>query len=175
MILLAQSTVSNMTLGELSIYFAFVIAAMKGVWEFSKFVIKIFRKWHNSENIKEEKEETLQSHSKQISEMDVRHKEDYQQINSKIDTLTSTLDKFIGETKKDNQVILRDKIYDAYKITLQKGYILEKDSKNYHYALERYIANEGNSYVVDEIEPRMKDFKVFLCDEDAEEYFKKSR
>jgi hypothetical protein len=28
---------------------------------------------------------------------------------------------------------------------------------------------------LDEVEPRMKDFKVFVSDEDGEEYLKKSR
>jgi hypothetical protein len=136
----------------------------------------IWDKFNKGYKIKRSNEvfhETVESHTKQIADMDVRHKEDYSKVDNKLDAISSTLSDFISETKKDNQVILRDKIYDAYKMTLQKGYVLEKDSKNYHYALERYLANDGNSYVCEEIEPRMREFPVFLCDEDAVEYFKK--
>jgi vacuolar-type H+-ATPase subunit I/STV1 len=141
-----------------------------GGWVWTKFnqAYKIKRDYENFHDV-------VNNHSKQISDMDTRHKEDYTKLDEKLDTISTTLTVFIQETKKDNQVILREKINYFYKLTLQKGYILEKDSKDYHYALDRYKANDGNSYILDEVEPRMKEFKVFLSDEDAEEYFKKSR
>jgi len=173
MIFLTKNVLSNMTVGELGIYIALFVAVLKGVWEFGQWGWKRLMIWHNGKNMEDEKDDTIEYHTKQITEMDTRHKEDYQQINGKIDALTVTLDVFIQETKKDNQVILRDKIYDLYKITLKNGYLIEKDSKNYHYALARYKANEGNSYILDEVVPKMKEFKVFLCKEDADEYLKK--
>lgn len=138
-----------------------------------KWVWVHFNKAYKLKKDSDDFHETVGNHTKQIVDMDARHKEDYKQIDNKIDVLTSTLTNFISETKKDNQVILRDKIYDAYKLAIKNDYILEKDSKNYHYALERYLANDGNSYVTDEVEPRMKEFKVFNTVEDAEEYFNK--
>jgi hypothetical protein len=125
-------------------------------WIFSNFN-KVYKIKKNNEEF----HETVDEHSKIIESM-----------SSKIDNVSSVLTDFVSENKKNNQVIFRDKIYDTYKLTLQKGYILEKDSKNYHYALERYKANDGNSYICDEIEPRMKTFQVFNTDEEAEEYFK---
>jgi hypothetical protein len=148
-----------------------LIEILLALFIISNWIWTNFNKAYKLKKSSEDFHETVKNHTKQIAEMDIRHGEDYKEISNKIDGLTNKLDHFIEETKKDNQVILRDKIYDVYKLTLQKGYILEKDSKNYHYALERYLANGGNSYVTDEIKPRMEDFKVFLSDEDAEEYF----
>jgi DNA-binding transcriptional regulator of glucitol operon len=118
---------------------------------------------------------TVENHTKQISDMDIRHKEDYFKLDGKLDNLTDALNGFIDISKRSTQVILRDKIYSIYKDTLKKGYILEKDSRNLSDMIKSYKENNGNSYVCDEIEPRMKDFKVFCTDEDYEEYFKKSR
>lgn len=173
MVVLTQNSLANITLGQLAIYITGLIAFIKIMWELFQFGMKQLNSWRKKKNKQEEKEVTLEDHTKQIADMDARHKEDYVKLDCKIDNLTGTLAHFIDETKKDNQVILRDKIYDIYKITIQKGYVLEKDSKNYHYALDRYKANDGNSYVCDEIEPRMKEFKVFLSDEDAHDYFNK--
>jgi hypothetical protein len=166
--------ITKLELGQVFGAFFITFAVISAIVFASIKIYKAFMKLHNAKSEQEKKDYTIESHSKQIAEMDLRHKEDYKNLDTKIDTLTTTLQMFISETKKDNQVILRDKIYDIYQLTLQKGYILEKDNKNYHYALERYLANDGNSYVCDEIEPRMKDFKVFISDEDAEEYFKKN-
>lgn len=141
-----------------------VIVIALGLINVFGWIITNFNKVYKVKKANEEFHETVDEHSKIIEIM-----------SSKIDNVSSVLAEFVSETKKNNQVIFRDKIYDTYKLTLQKGYLLEKDSKNYHYALERYKANDGNSYICDEVEPRMKDFKVFNTDEEAEEYFKNSR
>jgi hypothetical protein len=151
----------------IEIFFALFII---GNWIWDKFN-KAYKIKKTSDNF----HDTVNGHTKQIADMDKRHKEDYEKLDVKLDNISSTLSDFIEETKKDNQVSLREKINHIYKLTLQKGYILEKDSKDYHYTLERYKANNGNSYILDEVEPRMKDFKVFVSDEDGEEYLKKSR
>ncbi|SHO53713.1 hypothetical protein [Anaerocolumna xylanovorans] len=132
-----------------------------------------FNKLYKIKKDNEKFHETVVNHTNQIDDMSLMHRKDYGKLDIKLDTISSTLSHFIEETKKDNQVALRDKVYETYKLTLQKGYILEKDAKNYHYALERYKANQGNSYVCEEIEPRMKDFKVFNTDEEAVDYFGK--
>jgi hypothetical protein len=149
-----------------------VVAILLALINIGGWIWTNFNKAYKLKRSNEVFHETVENHTKQIAEMDTRHKEDYKILDGKIDNLTDTITIFIQETKKDNQVNLRDKIYNIYKDTLKKGYILEKDSKNYHYALERYKANDGNSYVLEEIEPRMKDFKVFCTDEDADEFFK---
>jgi hypothetical protein len=58
---------------------------------------------------------------------------------------------------------------------LKKGYILEKDSKNIHDMIDVYLEQGGNSFVCEEILPRLSEFKMFITDVDAEDYFKKSR
>jgi hypothetical protein len=141
-----------------------VIVIVLGLINIAGWIITNFNKAYKIKKNNEEFHETVDEHSKIIEVM-----------SSKIDNVTSVLTDFVSENKKNNQVIFRDKIYDSYKLTLQKGYILEKDSKNYHYALERYKANEGNSYICDEIEPRMKTFPVFNTDDEAEESIKLSR
>jgi hypothetical protein len=55
---------------------------------------------------------------------------------------------------------------------IRKGYILEKDSKNVHDMIDCYKEQGGNSFVCDEIIPRLSDFRIFISDDDAEEYFK---
>lgn len=82
------------------------------------------------------------------------------------------LDHFISETREDNQAIIRDRLLQIYHLTLRKGYILEKDSQNFHSLLDRYKANGGNSYIVHDVAPRIETFKVYLTDNDAENHYK---
>lgn len=84
--------------------------------------------------------------------------------------LAETLKEHIRESKKDSVAVMRDKITQIYRLTINKGYILDQDSQNYASMLERYDANDGNSYVHEEIVPRMKLFKVFFTDEEGQEY-----
>lgn len=82
------------------------------------------------------------------------------------------LDDFIKETQMDNQAIMRDRLLRIYHTTLKKGYILEKDNENFHSLLKRYKANGGNSYILNDVAPRMESFKVYLSENDAESYYK---
>ena len=91
-------------------------------------------------------------------------KEEQNKINGK-------LDKFIAETKLDNQALQRDRLMQIYHLTLSKGYILEKDSRNYHQLLERYVANGGNSYILHDVTPRVESFHVYNSDIEAKEFF----
>jgi uncharacterized FlgJ-related protein len=117
--------------------------------------------------------EKIDNHTKRIDEMDIRHQEDYLKLDSKLDGLSNVLNNYIDMSKRSNQAILRDKIYSIYKDMLKKGYILEKDSRNIHDMIDSYKEFGGNSYVCDEIVPRMGDFKVFISDEDADGFFKR--
>lgn len=160
--ILNNELLTDVTLGQLAGYISIFIIIISFLTLVIKKVIQLFTIWYNRKNHIISKDETIAGHSLQIEE-----------INHKIDKLTSTLDEFICESRKDNQVILRDKIYDTYKQTLQQGYILEKDAKNLHYAIDRYKANGGNSYVCHEIEPRLREFKVYLDEEHAMKCLKK--
>lgn len=94
-------------------------------------------------------------------------------LNVKIVEQSNKLDKFISETKEDNQVIMRHLLLQTYRHVLTKGYIIEEDNANFHSMLERYKANGGNSYIVHDVTPRLETFHVYLSDEDAERHFEK--
>jgi hypothetical protein len=86
----------------------------------SKWIWVHFNKAYNLKKNNDEFHETVNNHTKQIIEINTRHKEDYVKIDNKIDLLTDTLTNFISDTKKNNQVILRDKIYDIFKLIFLK-------------------------------------------------------
>lgn len=130
--------------------------------------------FHVKKSKEEALEETIKTNSKDIEELAQKQKVEIKNTNDKIDKITDMLMEYIEHDMQDKQVLLRRDINEIYNMTLRKGYIIEKDLKTYNYALKRYLANNGNSYVVDEIVPRMKEFRVYLSDKDAQTDIKRN-
>lgn len=141
-----------------------IIGAIVAVCEkvFGWFGCKL-KKLYDIKKGKETLEETICSHTSQIEEI----KEDVIKLVSTINSLEEKIDQYSTQQHKVNTVLLRDKLYSIYKETIRKGYILDKDKKNFNYAYDEYIANGGNSYIVNEVAPFIHNAKVFLTDEEA--------
>lgn len=126
--------------------------------------IKIYnlaQKWRKAENEKEKQEGVLMENRKNITILE-----------NKIDTLICTFKMFVEEDKKDKQTLFRNNIQNIYNITLKKRYITVDDKKNYTYLITAYTRNDGNSYILEDVMPWMKEVPVFSSDEDAEKYYK---
>lgn len=119
--------------------------------------------YYNMRKGKETQKETIDNQDKRITEIDDK----LDDVIDKMDTIVDTFDKFVVRQKSVNTILLRDKINYIYKECLAKGYILDKSKQNFKYAYDEYVANGGNSYVIDEVEPFIHGLKVFLSDEDA--------
>lgn len=126
------------------------------------------KKYYNVKKGKETLEKTIENHSTQINEV----KSVVEQLVKTFNTLEDKIEQYSTKQQRTNTVMLRDGIYEIYKETIRKGYILDKDKQNFKYAFDEYVANGGNSYVIDEIEPFIHNAKVFLSDEEAADAMK---
>ena len=124
-------------------------------------IYNIFQKWRKYENEKEENENIL-----------LKNRESVTVLENKLDTLIQSFELYIKKDKEDKQTLFRNSIQDIYNKTLKKRYITVDDKKNYTYLINAYTRNDGNSYILDDVVPWMKDVSVFSTDEDAEEYYK---
>lgn len=122
------------------------------------------KKYYDIRRGKEIDKETTEKQEKHLNELDNK----LDTISTKMDEIVTHLDTFVNDQKKVNTVLLRDKIYYIYKEALKKGYILEKDKKNFKYAYDEYVRNNGNSYVIDEVEPFIHNLKVYVDEEHAQ-------
>lgn len=123
-----------------------------------------FRKYYDARRGREIEKETTAKQEEHLDELDNK----LDNISTKMDEIVNHLDTFVANQKKVNTVLLRDKIYYIYKDALKKGYILEKDKKNFKYAFDEYVRNDGNSYVIDEVEPFIHNLKVYVDEEHAQ-------
>lgn len=119
--------------------------------------------YYNIRKGKETQKENITNQDKRITEIDDK----LDAVINKMDGIVTAFNTFVERQKSVNTILLRDKINYIYKDCLVKGYILEKSKQNFKYAYDEYIANGGNSYVIDEVEPFIHELKVFLSDEDA--------
>ena len=119
--------------------------------------------YYNFRHGKEQTKQNITNQDKRITEIDDK----LDKVVETIDDISKTFNKFEERQKSVNTILLRDKINYIYKDCIAKGYILEKQKQNFKYAYDEYIANGGNSYVRDEVEPYIHTLKVFLSDEDA--------
>lgn len=142
-------------------------------------------KYYNFKRGKETEKEKVENQTQQIAEinekldkhineaeamMDKRMSEvdeKLDKIGNKVDSIAETFDKYEKRQKSVNTILLRDKINYIYKDCIAKGYILEKQKQDFKYAYDEYIANDGNSYVIDEVEPFVHNLRVFLSEADA--------
>lgn len=107
MILLTQTGISNITLGELGVYIALIIAILKVIYEFIKWLSGVIKYGYKKKKCLDKKDETLENHTKQIAEMDIRHKEDYAKLNEKLDKIIESIDTYQEENKQTNDKIRR--------------------------------------------------------------------
>ena len=138
---------------------AFIKVAEK-VWSWCSLKLTAY---YNMRHGKETQKETIINQDKRITEIDDK----LDSVINKMDGIVTTFDRFVERQKSVNTILLRDKINYIYKDCIAKGYILEKQKQNFKYAYDEYIANGGNSYVIDEVEPFIHGLKVYLSDEDA--------
>ena len=149
----------------LSFVFALVILAA---------IIKVFEKvygwaskkltaYYNFRKGKDQQSETISEQDRKITEIDDKLSD----VMAKMDNIVVEFREHIKHQKKVNTVVLKDKINIIYKDCLIKGYILDKAKHDFKDAFDEYVANGGNSYVIDEIEPYIHGLKTFLSDEDA--------
>lgn len=142
-------------------------------------------KYYNFKRGKETEKETIETQGKKITELDeklVQHIKDadkmmdqrMHEVDSKLDTIGEKVDgiaqtfvKYEERQKSVNTILLRDKINYIYKDCIAKGYILEKQKQDFKYAYDEYIANGGNSYIINEVEPFIHNCRMFLSDVDA--------
>ena len=112
--------------------------------------------------------EQVECHSKQISEMDTRHKEDYKQINGKIDSLTESMSQQVNQQQKVNCAILRDRIIQSYKYYKTNGEKMSAlDYENLDELFIEYFSNKGN-HLVSKIYKDFKTWNVILELDDEE-------
>ena len=128
-----------------------------------RWIVEKLKNYYNFRRGKEKEKETSEKHEERLNEFDTK----LDTISAKVNEIVTHLDKFVANQKNVNTVLLRDKIYYIYKEALKKGYILDKDKQNFKFAYDEYIANGGNSYIRDEVEPFIHGLKVYISDEDA--------
>lgn len=122
------------------------------------------KNYYNFKRGEEKEKETEQKQEEHLNELDNK----LDTITNKVNEIVNHLDTFVTNQKNVNTVLLRDKIYYIYKDALRKGYILDKDKQNFKFAYDEYIANGGNSYIRDEVEPFIHGLKVYINDRDAQ-------
>lgn len=119
--------------------------------------------YYNFRHGKETEKEKVLNQDKKITEIDDK----LDKVAAKMDDIVNHFDTFVVRQKSVNTILLRDKINYIYKDCIAKGYILEKQLQNFTYAYDEYVANGGNSYVINDVNPYIHTLKVFLSDEDA--------
>lgn len=107
MILLTQTGISNITLGELGVYVALIITILKIMYEFLKWLGNVIKYGYKKKKCLDKKDETLENHTKQIAEMDTRHKNDYAKLDGKLDKIIESIDRYQEENKQTNDKIRR--------------------------------------------------------------------
>lgn len=145
------------TLLEWFLIFVGIIGGISGA------MIKFYnlaQKWRKLKNDKEANRMITENNQKEIIA-----------INTKIDTLVKTLSDYIEHDKKDKQAMLRNDIQEIYNNALKNRYIVSDDKKNFNYLYTRYRDNDGNSYIVDTVEPFIRELPVFASSQDAESYY----
>lgn len=171
----------------LSFFLALVIlvAIVKLLEKSFSWVSAKLLKYYNFKRGKETEKETIETQGQRIKELDeklIQHMHDadnvmtqrmaevdgkLDKIGEKVDDIAQTFVKYEERQKSVNTILLRDKINYIYKDCIAKGYILEKQKQDFKYAYDEYIANGGNSYIINEVEPFIHNCKMFLSDADA--------
>lgn len=168
-----------------SLALVILVVIIKVVEKSCSWVSEKLLKYYNFKRGKETEKETLQKNGERIQELDKKleqHIKDadeklaksMQEVDNKLDTIGDKVDgmvKAFGDfeirQKNVNTIVLRDKIKYIYKKCLTDGYILDKDKRDFKDAYDEYVANGGNSYVKDEVEPFIHGLRVFLSEENA--------
>lgn len=73
-----------------------------GTWIWDK-----FNKAYKLRKSNDDFHEKVECNTKQISEMDIRHKEDYAKLDGKLDTIIDTMKEYQDETKEHNDKLRR--------------------------------------------------------------------
>lgn len=123
-------------------------------------VYNLAQKWRQAENEKETKENELKQSTQNI-----------QVLENKVDKLIESFSAYLVNDKKDKQALLRDSIQTIYNEALKNRYIVNEDKKNYGYLYDRYVSNEGNSYIVETVNPYISNLPIFLTHEEAKKYY----
>jgi len=164
-----------------------LVAIVKVLEKVLSWLSEKLTKYYNFKRGKETEKETIETQGKRIKEIDEKldqHIRDadnamnqrmlevdgkLDKIGEKVDGIAQTFIKYEERQKSVNAILLRDKINYIYKDCIAKGYILEKQKQDFKYAYDEYIANGGNSYIINEVEPYIHNCKMFLSDIDARE------
>lgn len=154
---------NNMSVGTLLAIVTCFLGIVGSVSGVSIKVYNIAQRWRKLENEKEESKSALEKNT-----------DDIKVINNKIDTIVQTLNTYIEHDKHDKQAMLRNDIQEIYCKALKNRYMTAEAKKNFGYLYERYTANEGNSYVVDQVYPFIIDLPVFSSEEDAQKYYEEN-
>lgn len=109
--------------------------------------------------------------SKEIQELNIKMDNNREECRKENEETNRKLDDFIANTNEDNVITMKITLLDMYRKAIRDGYILEKDDSNFHDLLNRYYANGGNSYIKDDIVPRMEHFRVYLSENDAHSFY----
>lgn len=151
-------------IGSFFLAIAMLAATIVVIEKFYTWATSKLKNYYDFKRGKEKDKETEQKQEEHLNELDNK----LDTITNKVDEIVSHLDTFVANQKNVNTVLLRDKIYYIYKDALRKGYILDKDKQNFKFAYDEYIANGGNSYIRDEVEPFIHGLKVYINDHDAQ-------
>lgn len=154
--------------GAFLLSISIIAASIVLIEKFYNWAVSKFKGYYDIRRDKEKDKETTAKQEEHLNELDNK----LDTITTKVDQIVNHLDTFVANQKNVNTILLRDKIYYIYKEALRKGYILDKDKQNFKFAYDEYIANGGNSYVRDEIEPFIHGLKVYINDEDAKKEIK---
>lgn len=168
-----------------SLALVILVVIIKVIEKSCSWVSEKLLKYYNFKRGKETEKETLQKNGERIQELDKKldihiqeadeklekrmHEVDdkLDTIGVKVDGMVKAFEDFEVRQKNVNTIVLRDKIKYIYNKCLAAGYILDKDKKDFKDAYDEYIANGGNSYVKDEVNPFIHELRVFLSEENA--------
>ena len=161
--------ITQLTIGQVFGAFIITFAVISAIVFASIKIYNAFIKLHIAKSEQEKKDNAIECHGKQISEMDLRHKEDYSQLNSKIDSLTDSMKMQVSQQQKVNCAILRDRIIQSYKFYKNNGEKMSAlDYENLDELFTEYFANNGN-HLVSKIYKDFKTWDVILDLDDDEE------
>lgn len=136
------------------------IAAVRGLYEFVKWVKSEMEVWYNKKYTADEKSENIEDRLTKLEETDERQINAIKSLEVSLSNIDSKLDDMSGRFNHQCVAVIRHSLYSMYPQIKEQGYLTQSQYETWKDLADVYLSKGGNHTFAEKIIPEVDKLEV---------------
>lgn len=136
------------------------IAAIKGVYEFIKWIKAELNEWYTKKYTTDEKKENIEERIIQLEKNDEKQFKILDEFSKSLSTIDGKLDDLTSNQAQEAVALTRASLNNMYPILKEQGYLTKSQYETWSNLADIYLARGGNHVFAQKIIPEIEKLEV---------------